>query len=130
MASSRQRKSAIDKIEAVRNWLAFAVVSAFIGAMAVFTFVTIPTANKDIITYMVGQLSGMALTTLGFYFVNKVGADALEAKRADNTGKMADAVVAAANSPGPNANEAKQQGAEEVATAAADKKNEIAGEQP
>ena len=89
-------RTAIEKIEWMRNLLAFLLVGAFIGAAMLFTFRTIPEGNRDILTYMVGQLSGMALTALGFYFVNKVGADALDAKRADNTGKLADAVVAAA----------------------------------
>ena len=88
-------RSPIDKIEFVRNALAFVLVLAFISALPVFTFKVIPAGNKDIITYMVGQLSGMATMALGFYFTNKIGQDALDAKRAENTGKLADAVVAA-----------------------------------
>lgn len=91
------------QIERMRNLLAFLLVGAFISCLPVFTFKIIPSENKDIITYMVGQLSGMATMALGFYFVNKVGQDAaeakrvdLDAKRAENTGKLADAVVAAA----------------------------------
>lgn len=83
--------------ERMRNLLAFVLVGAFISCLPVFTFKVIPTQNKDIIVYMVGQLSGMALMALGFYFTNKVGQDALDAKRSDNTGKLADAVVAAQN---------------------------------
>jgi|SRR5580765_2397254 len=83
-------RSAIEQIETVRNRLAFLLVCAFVLALPVFTFTIIPEGNRDIITYMVGQLSGMATTALGFYFVNKVGQDALDATRADNTGKMAD----------------------------------------
>ena len=64
-----------------------------------FVFKAIPNGNEQLITYMLGQLSGMALTALSFYYVNKVGSDALDAKRADNTGKLADAVVAAAGGP-------------------------------
>lgn len=85
-------RSSIDKIETVRNMLAFLLVSSFVSAVVVFTFVIIPEGNRDIITYMVGQLSGMAATALGFYFINKVGQDALDAKRTENTGKMAEAV--------------------------------------
>lgn len=84
-------------VERFRNWLAFCLVSAFIAVLPLLVFKTIPGDNKEIIVYMIGQLSGMATTALGFYFVNKAGQDALDAKRADNTGKMADAVVAAAN---------------------------------
>jgi hypothetical protein len=52
---------------------------------------------------MVGQLSGMALTVLGFYFINKVGQDALDATRTANTGKLADlAKEAISKSDGPS----------------------------
>lgn len=78
-----------------RNLLAFCLVGAFVAVLPFLIFKDIPTSNKDIITYMVGQLSGMATTALGFYFVNKVGADALEAKKADNTAKAFDAIAAA-----------------------------------
>jgi hypothetical protein len=76
----------------MRNVLAFLLVGAFIGSMGAFTVFSIPQENKDILTYMVGQLSGMALTVLGFYFVSKVGQDALDAKRSDNTGKAFEAI--------------------------------------
>lgn len=75
--------------------MAFLLVGAFITVVPLFIFKTIPEQNKDIITYMIGQLSGMATTALGFYFVTKAGQDRLDAQRADNTGKLADAVHAA-----------------------------------
>lgn len=92
--------SPIDKIESVRNALAMLLVMAFIATIPMFLFIVIPDANKEVITYMVGQLSGMALTALGFYFVNKVGQDALDAKRTDNTAKALDAITATANATG------------------------------
>jgi hypothetical protein len=90
-----RRRNPVDQIEFMRNLLAFLLVGAFIGAMGAFTAFTIPQANKDILTYMVGQLSGMAITVLGFYFVSKVGQDALDAKRSDNTGKAFETLNAA-----------------------------------
>lgn len=87
--------------ERMRNVLAFFLVGAFISVLPVFTLRVIPTGNKDIITYMVGQLSGMATMVLGFYFTNKVGQDAADAKRAENTGKMADAIAAVAGGAAP-----------------------------
>ena len=86
-------RTPIEQIERMRNLLAFLLVGAFISVIPLMVFKTIPELNKDIITYMAGQLSGMATMALGFYFVNKVGQDALDAKRADNTGKMAEAVT-------------------------------------
>lgn len=86
----------------IRNRLAFMLTGAFVVMVPLFLFKTFPTENKDIITYMVGQLSGMALMALGHYFTNRAGQDALDEKRADNTAKMADAVVAAANASSSN----------------------------
>lgn len=83
-------------VDGFRNWLAFCLIAAFIAVLPLLVFKTIPGDNKEIIVYMIGQLSGMATTAIGFYFVNKAGQDALDAKRTENTGKMADAVVAAA----------------------------------
>jgi len=122
----KNKRSPIDQIEFMRNLLAFLLVGAFIAVLPLFAFKKIPEANKDIIVYMVGQLSGMALTALGFYFVNKVGQDALDATRADNTGKMAEAVTAALKT-GDKA-EAAGKAAEEVADAAADKADEFSAE--
>jgi hypothetical protein len=86
---SRQR-NAIDQIEWMRNLLAFMVVGAFILGGALMFIFAIPEQNKELISYMTGQLSGMALMALGFYFIDKVGQAALDAKRSENTGKLAD----------------------------------------
>jgi hypothetical protein len=123
-----EQQTAIHQTERMRNLLAFFLVGSFIGVIPVFVFFTIPTANKDIITYMVGQLSGMALTALGFYFVNKVGQDALDAKRADNTGKLADLVAATAVGTGVNSDAGKAAGA--VADAAVSRAEEIQENKP
>ena len=88
------------RIEGMRNILAFLLVGAFIAALPVFTFITIPKENEQIITYMVGQLSGMALTALGFYFVNKVGQDAIDATKSENTAKAFEAITATAKAGG------------------------------
>lgn len=85
-----KKRAAIDQIEFMRNLLAFLLVGAFIAMLPMFALIVIPDQNKDVITYMVGQLSGMAITVLGFYFVSKVGQDALDATRSENTGKLAD----------------------------------------
>lgn len=91
---------ALHTIEKVRNRIAIFLVGAFVGALVVFTFVGIPKDNKDIVTYMVGQLSGMATMALGFYFTNKIGQDAIDAKRTDTNGKLAEAVITAVNATG------------------------------
>lgn len=91
-------RTAIEQIESMRNLLAFLLVGAFITMLPFLLFKNIPSANEQILTYMIGQLSGMATLALGFYFVNKVGQDALDAKRSDSTGKLAEAVTTALNS--------------------------------
>lgn len=80
-----------------RNWLAFFLVAAFVAVLPLLIFKNIPADNKEIIVYMLGQLSGMATMALGFYYLNKAGQDAADAKRADNTGEAFKAITAAAN---------------------------------
>lgn len=120
---TRTRRSAIDQIEAMRNVLAFMLVGVFVGAIPVLMWKAIPTANEQLITYMMGQLSGMALMALGFYFVNKVGQDALDAKRTENTAKALDAITATATASGTT--DAAANAAEQTAHAAADKAEEF-----
>lgn len=119
------KRNAIDQVEFMRNVLAFLLVGAFIGAMGAFTVFAIPKENKDILTYMVGQLSGMAITVLGFYFVSKVGQDALDAKRSDNTGKALEAITATAKAAG-GGSSAAGDAAQETADAAQEQADEIA----
>ena len=124
---TRRARSPVEQIEWMRNLLAFLLVGAFVSTIPMFVFKSIPEANEQVVTYMVGQLSGMALMALGFYFVNKVGQDALDATRADNTGKMAEAVTTAlkaTTTEGEIPKDAKE-AAEQVAGAASDAKDKI-----
>lgn len=126
-------RTTVEQIERTRNLLAFLLVASFISIIPAAMLVVIPEPNRDLITYMVGQLSGMALTVLGFYFINKVGADALDAKRADNTNKMADAVIAAAGGvPDPQkpAPQDAIEAAEQVGDAATEAVDNIKGTKP
>lgn len=117
-------RTAVEHIEFMRNVLAFLLVGAFIGAMGAFTLVPIPDENKDILTYMIGQLSGMAITVLGFYFVSKVGQDALDAKRSDNTGKALEAIKTVAEG-SKTSGEAVDDAVDKTAQAAVDKAEEL-----
>jgi len=114
-----------EQAERMRNILSFLLVGTFISVLPVFTFKIIPAGNKDILTYMVGQLSGMATMALGFYFTNKAGQDALDTKRTENTGKMADAVVTALKTGA--VGDVAGNAADQVADAATDKADEIKG---
>lgn len=77
-----------------RNWLAFFLISAFVGTLPALILFSMPSDNKEVIVYIIGQLSGMATMVLGFYFTQKANQDKLDAERAANTGKMADAITA------------------------------------
>jgi hypothetical protein len=55
-----------------------------------------PVTSKDIVTYMVGQLSGMLTMALALYFTKSAGQDAADEAKTVNTGKMADAITATA----------------------------------
>lgn len=127
-----KRRDAIEQIEFMRNLLAFLLVGSFVGSLTILLFHTLAKDNEQLVTYMLGQISGMATTALGFYFVSKVGADALDAKRADNTGKLADAVVAAAaaGTTDQPAAEAKIAGAQEATDAAQDKVDDLKDNSP
>lgn len=120
-------RSPQEQAERMRNVLSFLLVGAFISVLPVFTFRIVPTGNKDILTYMVGQLSGMATMALGFYFTNKVGQDALDAQRTENTGKMAEAVTTALKTTGAVDADAVGKAADKVADAAVEKADEIKG---
>ncbi len=122
---SRRSRDPIEQIEWMRNLLAFSLVGAFIWCIVALLFKEVPDGNNDIITYMIGQLSGMALTALGFYFVNKVGQDALDSKRAENTGKLADAVTTAVQSSTPVVPHDVVEAAQETADAAQKKADDI-----
>ena len=120
-------RTAAEQVEVMRNLLAFLLVGAFIATLPLFVFKSIAAENKEIIVYMVGQLSGMATTALGFYFVSKVGQDALDAKRTENTAKLADLATNALEAGKPP--EAKvEEAARSTAQAAADRADDFAGD--
>lgn len=97
---TKPARDPLARIETMRNLLAFVLIGAFVGAIAAFTFIGIPKSNEQIITYMIGQLSGMATTAIGFYFVNKVGQDAIDASKSENTAKAFEAITATAKATG------------------------------
>lgn len=90
------------KVDWFRNALAFFLITAFVLTLPMLIYKIVPAANKEIVVYILGQLSGMATTCLAFYFTQKAGQDALDAKRADNTSKAFDAVAAAVGNPMPD----------------------------
>lgn len=119
-------RTAAEQTEYMRNLLAFLLVGAFISVLPLLMWWVIPEQNKEIFTYMAGQLSGMATLALGFYFVNKVGQDALDATRATNTGKVMDLAASALKAGGSLV--AVNDAADAVAGAAVDEAEKIKGD--
>lgn len=52
----------------MRGGLAMALTLAFFGALAGLFFIKYPDTNKELITFMLGQLSGFVGTALAVYF--------------------------------------------------------------
>lgn len=115
-------------VDRTRNALAFFLVGSFVGALVTFTFKVIAPENKDILTYMAGQLSGMATMALGFYFTKGAGQDQLDAEKTANTGKLADAMTATAKAATASPSREVADAADEVAGAATDKADEFQGD--
>lgn len=113
-----------------RNWLAFFLISSFVGTLPLLIYRSIPNDSKEIIVYMIGQLSGMATTALGFYFTNKHGAEALDAKRAETTKSAFEAMAETAKLASPSVQTGSggdaPAAAQVVADAAQDKADVIA----
>lgn len=124
-APVRTERTMAEQVEFMRNLLAFLLVAAFVGAFPALMIKAIPKENEQLLTYMLGQLSGMATMALGFYFTNKAGQDAVDAKRADNTGKMADLTKLALETGTTDAAAAKADGAVEAVEAASVKAEEL-----
>jgi hypothetical protein len=77
------------------NIIGGSVVGSFVGSIPALFFIPMPTVNEQLITYMIGQLSGFAGGVIAYHYASKAGEHALDAKRADNTGKALEAVTAA-----------------------------------
>lgn len=124
---SKQTQMWIDR---TRNGLAFFLIGSFVGAVISLTFRAIPSENRDLLTYMIGQLSGMATMALGFYFTKGAGQDSLDAARTENTAKALDTVKAVAeNTAAPAPAAAAAAAADEVAGAAVTAAAEIKGDE-
>lgn len=56
------------KSDIIGGVLAGALVSAFIGAIIMLSWRDIPKSNEQLLTYMLGQLSGFVAAAVGVYF--------------------------------------------------------------
>lgn len=119
--------TSVQELDRQRFILAAVLTVSFIGAVIVLFWKGVPESNKDLINYMLGQLSGMVTMALGLYFLNKAGQDAADEKKTENTGKMADAITAAAQAgTSSDLREVATKAADKVADAAVDAAEEVA----
>lgn len=56
------------KSDIIAGMLAASLVSAFIGAIVMLSWREIPKSNEQLLTYMLGQLSGFVAAAVGVYF--------------------------------------------------------------
>lgn len=56
------------KSDVIAGVLAAALVTAFIGAIVMLSWREIPKSNEQLLTYMLGQLSGFVAAAVGVYF--------------------------------------------------------------
>lgn len=111
-----------DKPLALRDWIGIFLITAFISVLFALMFKNIPKANEQLIVYMLGQLSGFVATIVGYHYVTSVQ----DTTKAENTGKMADAMKAVAQ--GVAGSGAAGDAAGQVADAAVGKAEQIQGE--
>lgn len=93
-------------VRLLANVIGCALISGFLGALFALFIVPIPAGNEQIVTYMIGQLSGFAGGIVAYHYTLTAGSKELEAQRTDNTGKAFEAIKAAAEST-PAASDAK-----------------------
>lgn len=110
-------------INTFRDRLAIIAMGAFIGSFVMIMFKTPAKDTKDIIVYMVGQISGIALTVMTYYFGRSQGEDKRQADSNAIQQKQVDALK------GANENLAAATGinqqVDQVADAAVEKAEEI-----
>ena len=56
------------RVDWMRGVLAIALLLSFQVALGALFKVEVPQSNRDMVIYMLGQLSGMVTTALAFYF--------------------------------------------------------------
>jgi hypothetical protein len=131
LVQERWKGNAAGSSANIRDAIGVVLIAAFIGAISALFWKAIPQENADIITYMLGQLSGFVSAVVALHYVQKAGEKELDAARTDNTSKFIDVLQKQQESsapPAPDAGKAAADAAQETADAAAEKADEIAKE--
>lgn len=97
--NDRQEKRPADK-RAIANLIGLCLIAAFIGALIMLCWRAIPPSNEQLITYMLGQLSGMALGVVSYHYAMNAGQVLNDAHKTENTGKAFEAISAVAATAG------------------------------
>lgn len=112
----------------LKDTIGIALIGSFIGVIFILFWKAIPASNEQLLVYMLGQLSGFVAGVVSSHYVTKAGEDKLAERRQDTTKAAFEAITAAANSVPLKADDAAADAAQDVAGAAAERADEIAGE--
>ncbi len=77
----------------LRDTIGGVLMAAFVGALFLLFWKSIPTANEQLIVYMLGQLSGFVAGVVAAHYTINAGQQKLDEKKADNTAKAFDAIT-------------------------------------
>lgn len=84
----------------MRDVIGIFLVLAFIGAMVALLWKAIPQDNEQLLSYMLGQLSGFVAGVVAYHYVKGSNDDAIAKARSENTAKAFEAIKATANASG------------------------------
>lgn len=76
----------------MRDAIGLFLVIAFIGAIIALLWKAIPESNEQLLSYMLGQLSGFVAGVVGYHYITKAGEKELDELRTTNTAKALDAI--------------------------------------
>lgn len=85
------------------NVIGCALVFGFLGALFALFIIPVPKGNEQIVTYMIGQLSGFAGGIVAYHYTSKAGEREetaqrleLQKKQADTSGRLVDLALGGA----------------------------------
>lgn len=78
----------------VKDSIGVFLVLAFIGAMVALLWKAIPKDNEQLLSYMLGQLSGLVAGVVSYHYIRSSGDKELDQLRAENTKAALDALGA------------------------------------
>ena len=83
------------------NVIGCALVFGFLGAIVALCVIPVPVANKDLLTYMIGQLSGFAGGVVAYHYTMSASAKESAAASAATINKAVEGLKTAVESSAP-----------------------------